>query len=284
MTATISSFPRTICWKEAASHLEQMLSAVVEESSLKLDVDARDLRKQMLLHLPRLEADRLFDRDMLRHEAVRLGERLSSLQEGYREWSGRPLIPALEKSKIEVRPCDPTIAQEIYRRFHYIGSSRSALIHIGLFDPLFPDIPFALAALSEMDVVELKKLLPRDRGGDTLVLSRAFAFSWAPRNSISFLLGAVHAWVRENAAGVRDLITYLNPNLGFAGSSYAAANWRPLLETPAQYLYLNDNYISYRTYLALEEGARSGVTRSLYQLEPLRIYAYSVRSKGHGRI
>jgi hypothetical protein len=283
MTAAISSFPRTICWKEAASHLDQMLSAVVEESSLKLDIDARGLRKQMLLHLPRFEADRLFDRDTLRSEAVRLGERLASLQEGYRKWSKRPVIPMLEKGKIEVRPCDPAIAQEIYCRFHYIGSCRSALIHIGLFDPLFP-FPFALAALSEMDILELKNLLPRDQGGDTLVLSRAFAFSWAPRNSISFLLGAVHAWVHENAAGVRDLITYLNPNLGFSGSSYAAANWRPLLETPAQYLYLNDNYISYRTYLTLEEGARSGITRSLYQLEPLRIYAYSVRNKGHGRI
>jgi len=283
MTTAISSFPRIVSWKEAASHLEQMLSEVVEESSLRLDVDARDLRKRMLLHLPRFEADRLFDRDTLKSEAIRLGERLSSLQEDYRGWSRRPPIPALEKSKIEVRPCDPAIAQEIYRRFHYIGSCRDALIHIGLFDACFP-IPFALAALSEMDILELKKLLPRDQGGDTLVLSRVFAFSWAPRNSISFLLGAVHAWVRDNASGVRDLITYLNPNLGFSGSSYAAANWRPLLETPAQYLYLNDNYISCRTYLALEEGARSGVKRSLYQLEPLRIFAYSVRTKGHGGI
>jgi hypothetical protein len=283
MNTATSSFPRTTSWKEAASHLEQMLSATVEECSIKLDVDARDLRKQMLLHLPRLEADRLFARDTLRHEAVRLGERLSSLQDGYRGWSKRPPIPALEKSKIEVRPCDPTIAQEIYRRFHYIGSCRNALIHVGLFDPLFP-FPFALAALSEMDILELKKLLPHDQRGDTLVLSRAFAFSWAPRNSISFLLGSVHAWVRENAPGVQDLITYLNPNVGFVGSSYTAANWRPLLETPAQYLYLNDNYITYRTYLALEESARSEVKRSLYELEPLRIFAYSVRTKGHGRI
>ncbi|SRR5258708_2493803 len=284
MTAAVSSFPRTASWKEAASHLAQMLSTTVEECSIKLDVDARDLRKQMLLHLPRLEVDRLFGRDTLWHEAVRLGERLSSLQDGYREWSKRPAIFALEKSKIEVRPCEPTVAQEIYRRFHYIGSCRDALIHIGLFDPLFPDVPFALAALSKMDILELKKLLPRDQGGDILVLSRAFAFSWAPRNSISFLLGSVHAWVRENAPGVRDLITYLNPNVGFLGSSYTAANWWPLLETPAQYLYLNDNYITYRTYLALDESVRLEVKRSLYQLEPLRVFAYSVRTKGHGRI
>ena len=56
------------------------------------------------------------------------------------------------------------------------------------------------------------------------MISRVFAFDWAPRKLISDLLARTersHLAVHED---VRILLTYLNPSMGFTGASYRAAN------------------------------------------------------------
>jgi hypothetical protein len=269
---------RSDSWKLVASRLRPTLSSVVERHALELGIDSRDLEKQMLLHLPRFTPDELGEVDRLCDEALRLGVKLSSSRAEFSGWWNQLRIPFLEKDKVEARECDAQVAQEVYRRFHYIGSVREAVAHVGLFDSAVPDVPFAIAALSRMDIIELQQSLPRSDA--TLVLSRVFAFNWAPKNSISYLLGSVNKWVRRNAPEVCQLITYLNPNLGFAGSSYMASNWHLLLETPLQYLYFDGNYITYRAFQRLEESDRGRVQKSLYQLAPLRVLKYSVGEKG----
>jgi len=107
-----------------------------------------------------------------------------------------------------------------------------------------------------------------------------FAFSGSPKNTISFLLSRV-AHVEANR-GVTDLVTYVNPNMGFKGVSYRASAWQLLgNESGTTYRYLDGRYITdrhlakdfgrcddlgYRTLL----GTRFAVSRM--QLNPLLIF------------
>src|SRR5207253_687620 len=101
-------------------------------------------------------------------------------------------------------------------------------------------------AVSPVDVSHLETLVS-SRGvasSAASVVSRVFAFDLAPRNTLSFLLAAVQR--EERHFGVTDLLTYVNPNMGFTGTSYYAANWALAAEAPHKYYYLDDRYITLR--------------------------------------
>lgn len=83
------------------------------------------------------------------------------------------------------------------------------------------------------------------------------------------------------------VLTYVNPNVGFRGSSYLAANWVPFAEEPVVYLYAGDRYVSERMIKAIgiernPVGLLVGnqtVTVSRVPLLPLRIMAYPVSDR-----
>jgi hypothetical protein len=134
-----------------------------------------------------------------------------------------------------------------------------------------------LASISSLDIKHLDWLFASaDEKERILVLTRLFAFDWAPRNSISYLLGRVCRWTKCNLPNVTTLLTYINPNLGFTGSSFLAANWRPFLEKPVGYSYFEDTYVTYRKLSSLPASALTRVTRSLYELEALKILRYEM--------
>jgi hypothetical protein len=219
----------------------------------------------------------LQDLKLVTQEIRRLANSVSARQVGFEGWRDRSKWPMLDRLTNRVVPWDSTQAQEIYRRFHYIGTCRTDMVHLALIHDQSKDVPMALASISTMDISNLEYLFPTqaDRAA-VLVISRVFAFDWAPRNSISFLLGRVHRWVRKNAPKVSCLISYVNPNLGFSGSSYIAANWVHLTSQPVRYMYLNGNYITYRTYLELSREQQAAITYSQWLLEPLQILQFTL--------
>jgi hypothetical protein len=75
------------------------------------------------------------------------------------------------------------------------------------------------------------------------------------------------------------LLTYLNPNLGFTGVSYGASNWTHFVEVPARYAYLAGNYVTYRNLTSLPAARRRDLGYSQYQLAPLKILRYQLRTK-----
>lgn len=104
-----------------------------------------------------------------------------------------------------------------------------------------------MRVLTLRDVGHLQDLLASDRNsiGLARVVSRVFAFEGAPKNSISYLLSRVAR--AERRRGVTDLLTYVNPNMGFTGNSYRASGWRLLgKETGTTYRYLDGRYITDR--------------------------------------
>jgi len=123
------------------------------------------------------------------------------------------------------------------------------------------------------------------------VVSRIFAFDGTPKNSISYLLS--RAAESEHAAGIEDLTTYVNPNLGFDGVSYRASGWRLLgIEPGTTYRYLDDLYITDRE-LARRYGNRTdeefrqllGVRFDVSRmpLKPLLVYHLPLANTGAGR-
>ncbi|MEV5964423.1 hypothetical protein AB0L70_21810 [Kribbella sp. NPDC051952] len=78
-------------------------------------------------------------------------------------------------------------------------------------------------------------------------ISRVYSFDVAPYNAISKLLGEVRRWIRRERPEVALLATTVDPNLGFAGASYRAANWQEWMRVrPRPYMYLHRRYITPR--------------------------------------
>jgi hypothetical protein len=76
------------------------------------------------------------------------------------------------------------------------------------------------------------------------------------------------------------LLTYVNPNVGFSGASYKAANWLFFgREIDTKYAYLNEDYITLRAIsekVGNNEVSEDHLRYSVQPLEPLEVYAYFV--------
>ncbi len=276
--AAISEAP---AWTTVRTRIEGSLSVVVKEVAFATGVSERDLLKQCWLHLPRFSPNEIDDLQRVRAEGERLAERLRKLRAPFEHWEHQPRIESLEKASLHFALCGDQVARVIHERFHYIGSFREGR-HLGLFPSEGGDVPLALLTVSPMDIRILDRLYPtaEDRRR-VLVVSRLFAFDWAPRNSVSYLMGQTFRWIHAELPFVDTLLTYLNPNLGFTGASYQASNWSKFVEVPARYAYLAGNYITGRTVLGLPVAMRKAVCYSQYELESLNILRYALSKRLH---
>jgi len=251
------------------------------------NVSLHDLERQVLLHLPKFDCIELARPEIVSAEAKRLAFRLSNLRSGYESFFRNPALDLSTGDTYLDRVSDD-LAEAIHERFHYLCSFRRDAIHLGLWlRSTTGEVPrlVSLLSLSPFDLEHIKPALPEDVDSSQVkVLSRLYSFDWAPKNTMSFFIGRAFAWVKQNLPGIRMLVTYLDPNLGFRGSVYKATNWLLwCLETSTRYLYLNGNYITDRavkrqfgTYnielLNAVLGPRLRV--SLQPLKPLQILAY----------
>jgi hypothetical protein len=164
---------------------------------------------------------------------------------------------------------DRDLAEPVLGHFHYLRSFRSDSVSVAA---LYGKRIVALCSISPFDLPTVGERLPIRTQSEAAVVSRVFGFDWAPRNVVSFLLArAEHS--PAVADHVRVLVTYLNPNLGFTGASYRAANWQQIgVETGTRYAYLHGTYITDRHVAALSLKERSAVEYSTMPLQPLRIY------------
>jgi len=136
-------------------------------------------------------------------------------------------------------------AQRIMLQFHYLRSPRTDGRCYGLCLPTGQLI--VMCYVSPLDISRLTDLLSHDGASpeQVRVISRVFAFEGAARNSISYLLSRVG--YAEKSLGTTDLITYVNPNMGFSGASYRASGWMCYAEEPCiRYCYLDNRYVTDR--------------------------------------
>jgi len=211
-------------------------------------------------------------------EAERLAVRCSSLRQTYQSWLRQPCMHRLRREELVLKVCPVDVAKIIHERFHYIGAYHEGIAHLGLYVVGCEEIPIALASIAPMDLHVLDSLFPTTVEKEkALVLSRVFAFDWAPRNTVSYLLSLVAHWIKTNFYQVQTLFTFLNPNLGFSGSSFRAANWRAFIEVKPTASYLDGEYITFRRFGSLSSSSRSRVERCPYELQPLRLLRYDLK-------
>ena len=245
-----------------------------------LEVSVRALRLQTLLHLPRLACANSIDVASARREAERLALQLRTRVAPVSDFAAAPPQPPTSVHDLRFAPADEEIARLVEERFHYLASFRADAAPFGVYAD---DKLAALVSVSPLDLAPLIAALPAGvEAKDVRVISRVFAFDWAPANTITYLLARVVRQLSKEE-GTRLLLTYLNPNLGFTGASYRAANWTLYAhEHGTRYAYLDCDYITDRRLqdrfgsanpIRLRAQLGERITFSRLPLVPLELYA-----------
>jgi hypothetical protein len=230
----------------------------------------RDLLLQALLHLPRMaQPDGTIEVGLAVAEIERLREmRAKELTPLLAIALPPALLPSLDQ--LEVRVIDPGDAEPIVSHFHYLRSFREDSVNVAA---LYRHRIVALCSVSPLDLPHISDKLPIISAEEAAVISRVFAFDWAPRSVVSYMLARAEK-VLALRSEIRILLTYLNPNMGFTGASYRAANWRQVgLEAGTRYAYLRGEYITDRRLLSLTQTEGRAVEFSHMPLLPLIVLA-----------
>lgn len=239
------------------------------------DRPVRPLHLQALLQLPRVaDADGFVSISVAQSVIAQVAPELAPSA----EWFCPGLGPSPRLLAFHV--LDGPIAREVTERFHYLRSPRTGGRAYALSSPSGRLV--ALCVSSSLDVQNLSHLLVAHGrpSQNARVVSRVFAFEGTPKNSISYLLSRVGRSERDLC--MTDLVTYVNPNMGFTGSSYKASGWRLLGHEPGTtYRYLDGRYITDRSLVeqfgkhddatyAAQLGTRFAVSRM--PLAPLLVF------------
>jgi hypothetical protein len=132
---------------------------------------------------------------------------------------------------------------------HYLRSTRPGSLYFALVDPS-QSLPVSLCSVSPLVWKRLANRISAQfaiRVGQVREISRMYSVNGAPHNAISSLLSKVRTYLRRNVPSVDMLVTTVDPNLGFTGCSYRAANWQEWITVKARpYLYEDRQYVSPR--------------------------------------
>ena len=256
---------------------------LVQAVSRLVGVDEFDLYLQARLHAPVLSPDWTLN------ELAELANRRGRISDFSPEFMPRSLPGRVSDLRFGV--VSDRLAESIHRNVHYLRSARALSQHFGL--STATGAICALASVSPLDDPNMMSALSENSAipDSSLVVSRVFVFRWAPRNCISYLLGKVANYLRANLRSI-ELLTYVNPNLGFSGASYRAANWRLVgVDARTEFVYINGLYHSTRQ-LRERFGARAladvasdnDVVHVTNGLDPLLIPAHGTRRDKPGRV
>jgi hypothetical protein len=241
----------------------------------------KDLLVQTLLHLPRIaDEDGFVDRTHARLEIDQVLRWRTAELEPLAELATPPAKKIL-LDELELSVIDEATARPILEHFHYLRSFRPDGIAVAA---THRARVVALATVASLDLRGIARTFASyiDSECTVLVVSRVFAFDWTPRNAISYLLARLKRRPEFSDAGV--LLTYLNPNLGFTGASYRAANWGLVgYEVGTRYAYLDGRYVTDRQIQMLAPEERRRLQYSRMTLAPLQLYA-SFRDRRLGRL
>ena len=228
---------------QVAPH-DALLLHYVEAAAFSVGRPVRPLLLKGLLELPRVADEHGLVRLSV---AKRLLAELAAELPAKSEWA----LPDVLSSPraLYVHTLDFEVARDVMERFHYLRSARTDGRAYGL--STHGGRLVALCVSSPVDVERLHELLESQgrRSEFARVISRLFAFEGAPINSISYMLARVGR--EERRMGITEFLTYVNPNMGFTGSSYLASGWQLFgTESGTKYRYVDDRYITDRELTA----------------------------------
>lgn len=209
-------------------------------------IDPLTLRSCLLLHLPQ------FDKPNIWHEAKIIAKQIEELQAPYSEW----LMPINVKLKqLEFVIIEEELAKVFHERFHYVHSFRPGL-HFAM---IYGDRIVCQGSVAKSDL----SFLPHA----DFVLSRFFAFRWAPENIFSYF----HAAMRKHLIqeyNTKLIASFINPNIGFSGKSHLGAQYKIFgYEYGTKYAYVDDKYRTMRYIRAHNQR----FTLNRIELNPLMV-------------
>lgn len=221
--------------------------ALVTRAARRVGVEPRALAVRALMHLPRIASHKGW---MTRAEVQReLKISADRLRHDVR--AARQYVPDEEFDLCDLvfEAIDSSRALPVLTLLHYLRSARPGSLYFALVDPVHK-LPVTLCSLSPLQWkcvgshISSRFAIPPQRIWD---VSRVYSVDTAPRNSISTLLSRVRTYMRHNISDVDLLLTAVDPNLGFTGSSYRAANWQQWMTIKARpYFYESGRYVTPR--------------------------------------
>jgi hypothetical protein len=210
-------------------------------------VEPRALAVRALLHLPRVASYEGWVKTLQVQRELKISaERLRS--------DTRAAIGHMPAGKFELRDLAfeaiaSSRALPVLESLHYLRSARPDSRYFALVDPI-QGLPVTLCGLSPLqwkcvaNHMRSQYSIPPERIWD---VSRVYSVDTAPRNAISVLLSKVRTFLRHNLPAAHLLVTAVDPNLGFSGCSYRAANWQQWMTVRARpYFYEECYYVSPR--------------------------------------
>lgn len=232
---------------ECRSYTEAF-AGLIRDTAARVNVGARALAVRSLLHLPRvasphgLLADRSLQREVWANaDRLRLDQRAAQ--------NDIPAAP-FTLAELSFEEIHQDRAETVFRSLHYLRSARKGSLNFALVEPE-ERLPVSLVSISP-----LEWMCVRDEICDQLSIaperiwevSRMYSVDGAPANAISYLLSRLRSHLQQrNDFAVELLATAVDPNLGFTGSSYRAANWQQWIKVRARpYVYEWGSYVTPR--------------------------------------
>ncbi|MGO9159599.1 MAG: hypothetical protein ACLP7J_02640 [Streptosporangiaceae bacterium] len=221
---------------------------LVSRAALANAVDDRALAVRSLLHLPRLAGPG----GWLAYGQVEREVRKNARRLRLDADAAAALIPAGTFTLSQLayaEDVDEKVSGRLFSTLHYLRNARPGSRSFALLDPE-TSLPVTICSIAPLEWKRVGNYIdenfgvPLERIWD---VSRVYSCDAAPRNAISYLLAKVRGSAARSDSKVELLVTAVDPNLGFTGSSYRAANWQQWLAVRYRpYLYCDSWYASPR--------------------------------------
>jgi hypothetical protein len=221
--------------------------ALVRETARRVGVEPRALTVRALLHLPRVATHK---GSITRWQAQReLRISAARLRGDARAVRNHLPVERFSLRELDFEVIDPSRALPLLTSLHYLRSARQDSLYFALLDPT-DRLPVSLCSVSPLEWKRVSNQLQAQfaiRQGSAWDVSRVYSVDSAPANAISLLLSKVRLYFRRNLPSANLLVTVVDPNLGFTGSSYRASNWQQWMTVKARpYLYEYDQHVTPR--------------------------------------
>jgi hypothetical protein len=221
--------------------------ALVGETARRVAVEPRALAVRVLLHLPRVASHSGWVTTRQAQRELRSNaERLRSDVQAARSHLPLREFPLRELAFEQIDSCR---GLPLLKSLHYLRSARQGSLYFALVDPI-DRLPVSLCSLSPLEWKRVQNRITSQFAiptGRVCAVSRVYSVDSAPPNAISLLLSRVRAHLRRNMHPTDLLITLVDPNLGFTGCSYRAANWQQWMTVGSRpYFYENSRHVTVR--------------------------------------
>jgi len=161
--------------------------------------------------------------------------------------------PGGREQEITFSLVDPSTGELIQTKLHYLSNYRTdTFYHYGLFRK-GEKYPFSYLAISSLDRKYILDVIPFETGfKDIMVVTRLYNINNSPRNSASLLLSLARSDIKSKHRNVKALVTSVNPNVLFTGSSFKSAAYELFALMPFEPLYYQGNYLTRKAVLNLK--------------------------------